>query len=250
MRSKLTAVHRVWCARDSLRSCSDARFHLPAPPRHPPRRYHGYNGCSLSPPNMRWVIIGFTLHVWWIRFLAISRSYDAKRFRIPIRKLYPLTIFRLLPPLTITAIALGSWAKQSGYWSNLLFCILRWMMLKISWDRLSEPNICRRWVAVTADPENLPAQQADWTIVRQDDSTSTAPKPVFTLRSLARSVKTGFGAVIGPVCQGRINKCGGPVRKNVWGPPSPPIPSSRGSKVKWSIHLTWINDPRPFFPFP
>ena len=55
-------------------------------------------------------------------------------------------------------------------------------------------------MAVTADPENLPAQQADWTIVRQDDSTSTAPKPVFTLRSLARSVKTGFGAVIGPVC--------------------------------------------------
>ena len=50
--------------------------------------------------------------------------------------------------------------------------------------------------------------------------------------------------------QGRINKCGGPVRKNVWGPPPPHIPSSRGSKVKWSIHLTWINDPRPFFPFP
>jgi len=28
--------------------------------------------------------------------------------------------------------------------------------------------------------------------------------------------------------QGRINKCGGPVRKNVWRPPSPPpMPSSR-----------------------
>ena len=23
--------------------------------------------------------------------------------------------------------------------------------------------------------------------------------------------------------QGRINKCGGPVRKNVWGPPPPPL---------------------------
>jgi len=31
--------------------------------------------------------------------------------------------------------------------------------------------------------------------------------------------------------QGRINKCGGPVQKNVWGPPSPPPMPSSGDYV-------------------
>ena len=38
----------------------------------------------------------------------------------------------------------------------------------------------------------------------------------------------------------------GPCSEKCVGAPLPPMPSSRGSKVKWPIHLTWINDPRPF----
>ena len=56
---------------------------------------------------------------------------------------------------------------------------------------------------------------------------------------------TGLTESNGRLLRAGLTNVGALFGKNVWGP-LPPIPSSRGSKVKWSIHLTWINDPRPF----